>query len=104
MSHHSSCLRGCDHPDDCQHKMLLEGCHLDKWLISRPGPAGRSCGGFLLLLLSTVLGGGKGRREGGGYWIVVCGGGLTLGSELMIGNDGAEDTWDNDGVANSPDD
>lgn len=33
---------------------------------------------------------------------VVCGG--PLGSEIMIGNDGAEDTWDNDGVANSPDD
>lgn len=27
-----------------------------------------------------------------------------LSSELMIGNDGAEDTWDNDGVADSPDD
>lgn len=27
-----------------------------------------------------------------------------LGSEVMIGNDGAEDTWDNDGVENSPDD
>lgn len=27
-----------------------------------------------------------------------------LGSEVMRGNDGAEDTWDNDGVANSPDD
>lgn len=32
----------------------------------------------------------------------MCGG--PLGSEIMIGNDGAEDTWDNDGVANSPDD
>lgn len=28
----------------------------------------------------------------------------TLGSELMIGNDGAQDTWDNDGAENSPDD
>lgn len=27
-----------------------------------------------------------------------------LGSEVMIGNDGAGDTWDNDGVTNSPDD
>lgn len=31
------------------------------------------------------------------------GGGGALGSELMIGNDGAGDTWDNDGVANAPD-
>lgn len=29
--------------------------------------------------------------------------GGVLGSELMIGNDGAGDTWDNDGGANSPD-
>lgn len=27
-----------------------------------------------------------------------------MGSEVMIGNDGAEDTWDNDGVENSPHD
>lgn len=30
-------------------------------------------------------------------------GGGALGSELMVGNDGAGDTWDNDGVANAPD-
>lgn len=59
-----------------------------------PGPSERSCRGFLLLLLLTVL------MARGGCWLVRG----PLGSDVMIGNDGAEDTWDNDGVANSPDD
>lgn len=40
-------------------------------------------------------------RQGGGRGGLLAG---PLGSEVMIGNDGAEDTWDNDGVENSPDD
>lgn len=34
-SHHSwhHACRECNHPADCLHKMLPEGCHLDKWLI-----------------------------------------------------------------------
>lgn len=47
--------------------------------------------------------GGKGRGRRGGCWLVRELGG-PFGLKLMIGNDSAEDTWDNDGVAKSPDD
>lgn len=62
-----------------------------------PAPPEQSYRGFLPLLLLTAL------RAGRGGWVAGNVGG-PLGSEVMIGNDGVEDTLDNNGVANSPDD
>lgn len=63
-----------------------------------PTPFQESC--RLLPLLLTARGVGKAAAGGGGTRLA----GRPSGSEVMIGNDGAGDTWDNDGVANSPDD
>lgn len=63
-----------------------------------PGPSEQSC--RLLLLFLTVHRVGSTGCMGAGRRVVR----RPLGSVVMIGNDGAEDTWDNDGVANSPDD
>lgn len=58
-----------------------------------------SPGAFSTIVVDCTPG-GKGRRGS----LVSGDGAGGLGSEVMMGNDGVEDTLDNDGGAKSPDD
>ncbi|TNN75296.1 hypothetical protein EYF80_014533 [Liparis tanakae] len=52
---------GYKQPADCQHKVLLGGWHLDKWLLQGAVASEQGYRGFLLLLLGTVLRAGRAR-------------------------------------------